>query len=149
MSSIIIHASFREVNVTLPNEVKSNGTLFAHIMLGPKEKSPSRPTHLQYFSTLVVPLTKYRIPSAAKFNLITGEYEVRISMCSLQTSYLLISSQLVWYHQAIRFLSLNIILPVCLVTNPSYVGTTCTRLPFHRILMRLREWLQSLTGYQH
>ena len=64
------------MNISLPNNVKNNGTLFAHIMLGPKEKSPSHPTHLQYFSTRVVPLTKYRIPSAAKFNLITGEYEV-------------------------------------------------------------------------
>lgn len=66
----------REVNVTLPLSTLKNGSLYAHVFLGPKGKSPLRHKDLKHMATVTTPLTKYSLPQTSAFNLITGSYEV-------------------------------------------------------------------------
>lgn len=66
----------REVNVTLPLSTLKNGSLYAHVFLGPKGKSPLRHKDLKHMATVTAPLTKYALPQTSTFNLITGSYEV-------------------------------------------------------------------------
>ena len=50
--------------------------LYAHIFVGPQNKSPEKISNHDKFTIITAPLTKYLIPFAAEFNLATGEYEV-------------------------------------------------------------------------
>ena len=72
------HVFFREINITLPSFTINNGSLFAHIFIGPQDLSPEIPKNYGRFKVISVPLTKYLVPSAVEFNLVTGEYEVFI-----------------------------------------------------------------------
>ena len=68
--------SHRNLNVTIPSSVLNNGSLHAHVFLGPSGKSPTTQSEQSFMASTTVPLTKYLVPSAATFNLFTGEYEV-------------------------------------------------------------------------
>ncbi len=62
--------------MSLPLSTINNGTLYGHIFIGPNHLSPQIIKHYAKFKVVTVPLTKYLPPSLAKFNLVTGEYEV-------------------------------------------------------------------------
>ncbi len=66
----------RESNATLPLSTINNGTLFAHIFVGPDSLLPDQARNYGRFKVITVPLTKYLPPSKTEFNLVTGEYEV-------------------------------------------------------------------------
>ena len=68
-----------DVNVTLPVSVLHNGTLYAHVFLGPNDLSPLTASHRDKMAVVTVPLTKYLRPSATQFNLVTGDYEVSLT----------------------------------------------------------------------
>ena len=70
----------RETNVSLPQSTIANGTLFAHIFVGPDNLQPHIPKNYGRFKIITVPLTKYLPPSTTEFNLVTGEYEVFIAL---------------------------------------------------------------------
>ena len=78
--------SIRELNVTIPQSTLNNGTLYAHIFVGPQDKSPEKISNHDKFTIITAPLTKYLIPSAAEFNLVTGEYEVQYYYVICNTS---------------------------------------------------------------
>lgn len=65
-----------EVNVSLPLSTINNGTLFAHIFIGPSNLSPNVPKNYGKFKVVTVSLTRYHPPTSTEFNLVTGEYEV-------------------------------------------------------------------------
>lgn len=68
--------SCRTINVSLPSSTLKNGSLYAHVYLGPKGKSPLRHGDTTSLSAVVAPLTKYSIPEFNTFNLLTSEVEV-------------------------------------------------------------------------
>ena len=72
--------SFSETNVTLPLATLRNGSLYLHVFLGPQGKSLTQSSQHQRISIITVPVTKYLVPSAAEFNLVTGEYEVSLQI---------------------------------------------------------------------
>ncbi|XP_011403233.1 PREDICTED: cleft lip and palate transmembrane protein 1-like protein [Amphimedon queenslandica] len=61
------------INVTLPNSTLQNGSLYLHLFLGPL--SPSEHLNSNKLTSLSIPLTRYKIPSANRFNLLQGDYE--------------------------------------------------------------------------
>ena len=67
---------YREVNVSLPQSTLNNGSLYVHVFLGPKGKSPLNYADRQYMSAVTAPLTRYAMPETDTFNLITGSSEV-------------------------------------------------------------------------
>lgn len=66
----------REVNVSLPRSTLNNGSLYVHVFLGPKGKSPLNYADRQYMSAVTAPLTRHAVPETDTFNLITGSSEV-------------------------------------------------------------------------
>lgn len=64
-----------DVNVTLPSSTLQNGSLYIHLFLGPANIER---LHSSKLASLSVPITRYKPPSANKFNLLTGDYEVNI-----------------------------------------------------------------------
>ena len=66
----------REMNVTVPESTRKNGSLYAHVFLGPEGKSPLQYSDRQHMSVVTVPLTKYAVPEASTFNLFTSSFEV-------------------------------------------------------------------------
>lgn len=80
------YLTHRKLNVTVPFPVLNNGSLYAHVFLGPKGKSPMALLQQSSMASVTVPLTKYLVPSAATFNLVTGDYEVQDAL--LQLNYI-------------------------------------------------------------
>ena len=80
------------MNVTIPVSTRKNGSLYAHVFLGPEGKSPLHSSDRQHMSLVTVPVTKYAIPEAQTFNLFTGSAKVGISrelasLCSPSANY--------------------------------------------------------------
>lgn len=67
---------YSEVNVTLPDSTHRNGSLYAHIFLGPEGKSPLHRNDWQYMSVMSVPITRYAVPEATSYSLLTTMSEV-------------------------------------------------------------------------
>ena len=63
---------FRDVNISLPDSTLKNGSLYVHVFLGPKGKSPLRHSDMGDLSSAVVPLTKYAVPQSTVYSLLTG-----------------------------------------------------------------------------
>ena len=81
--------------MTLPSKTLHNGTLYAHVYLGPKGKSPLQ--HQQYVAAASVPMTRYSVPEITAFNLLSGENEVRTVGCVIILIWVcLLWAQLVW-----------------------------------------------------
>ena len=78
MQSVSVIIFFcRQVNVSLPSSTMNNGSLFAHIFVGPDSLSSEVSKNFAKFKVVTASLTKYLPPSSAQFNLVTGEYEVK------------------------------------------------------------------------
>ncbi|XP_064399046.1 lipid scramblase CLPTM1L-like [Halichondria panicea] len=60
------------VNVTLSSSTLNNGSLYAHVFLGRKGKSPMTSNDVTLMSVGVVPLTKYSLLRSSSFNLLFG-----------------------------------------------------------------------------
>ena len=75
-SSHILNWMFREVNVSLPSSTLKNGSLYVHVFLGPKGKSPLRQSDLRDLSATSAPLTRYAIPQSTFYNLLSGTEQV-------------------------------------------------------------------------
>eukprot|EP00731_Ephydatia_muelleri_P035336 Em0115g4a len=60
-----------QINVTLPSKTLHNGTLYAHVYLGPRGKHPVQ--HQQHVAAATVPMTRYSVPEVTAFNLLSGE----------------------------------------------------------------------------
>ena len=62
----------RDVNISLPDSTLNNGTLYVHVFLGPKGKSPLRHSDMGDLSAAMAPLTKYAVPQSTVYSLLTG-----------------------------------------------------------------------------
>ncbi|XP_022091942.1 cleft lip and palate transmembrane protein 1-like protein [Acanthaster planci] len=58
----------RSVNITLPKKTRNNGTLFVHVFVHPRGKSPFHSSLSSYQSA---PLTKYAPPRMEEYNLLS------------------------------------------------------------------------------
>ena len=74
-----IHTHTRTVNVTLPKSTLNNGSLYAHVFLGPKGKSPLKNNDVIHMSVGVAPLTQYSLVQASSFNLLFGSKSKEVS----------------------------------------------------------------------
>ncbi len=70
--------TLRTVNVTLPRSTLNNGTLYAHVFIGPKGKSPTTVNDVSVMSLSVAPLTKYSLLQSSSFNLLFDGSKVSI-----------------------------------------------------------------------
>ena len=66
----------RDINVTLPHSTLQNGSLYVHVLLGPHGCDLTHFSLRDHITIINVPVTRHKIPSATKFNLVTGDYEV-------------------------------------------------------------------------
>lgn len=73
---VYVYVICRQVNVSLPASTLSNGSLYAHVFLGPVGKSPSNMAEREHLSWSSVPLTKYAIPQSTAFNLLSNSNKV-------------------------------------------------------------------------
>ena len=73
------HTHTRTVNVTLPKSTLNNGSLYAHVFLGPKGKSPLKSNDVIHMSVGVAPLTQYSLVQASSFNLLFGSKSKEVS----------------------------------------------------------------------
>lgn len=62
--------------MSLPKSTLNNGSLYVHVFLGPKGKSPLRQNDLQELSVAVVPLTRYAVPQSTVYSLLSGDDQV-------------------------------------------------------------------------
>ena len=60
------------INISLPRSTRNNGSLYVHVYLGPKGKSPLRHSDIQDLSVVVAPLTRYAVPQSTVYSLLAG-----------------------------------------------------------------------------
>ena len=95
---------YREVNISLPKSTLKNGSLYVHVYLGPKGKSPLRHSDMDDLSAAVAPLTRYAIPQSTVYSLLTGSDQSVSNLvknmhdvkCNLVTSLSKCSSERCW-----------------------------------------------------
>lgn len=71
---------FRTVNVSVPKKTRNNGTLYAFVFL---HHAGILPWHDGKQVHVVSPLTTYMIPKPEEINLLTGESDTQVGLCSI------------------------------------------------------------------
>jgi len=107
---MLVH--YRNVNVTTIPAARRNGTMYAHVFILPAEENSARPP--DWINSQSVPLTKYEVPQAGTFQLISDSAESKVRPVSTEyiVTGVLLNCQILWLFlcRLIIFLCVSLVL---------------------------------------
>jgi len=98
--------------VTTIPAARRNGTMYAHVFILPAEENSARPP--DWINSQSVPLTKYEVPQAGTFQLISDSAESKVRPVSTEyiVTGVLLNCQILWLFlcRLIIFLCVSLVL---------------------------------------
>ena len=100
---------YRNVNVTLPSNARYNRSLYIHVTICPRGKSPFKSPGNSQSIFAIVPQTTYIVPQSSAFNLIEGSSNETNKVATINKMYCMYVCKHDSMHMFIQFTYKNML----------------------------------------